>query len=97
MTLVLPVRVATHTPTFVPLLTDVLALLFVSGLHPGCDIVAQLGEGVVPRRGQAASIPRRFRAGGGLEAAALGATRCCVRWRVPLWWKTNKSFTSVSV
>lgn len=62
----------------VPLLTEILALLFDSGLNPGRDVIAQLGEGVVPRRGQPAVILRRLRAGEGLEAAALGATHCWV-------------------
>lgn len=73
-----------HLLTHVPQLTEILALLFDSALDPGCDIIAQLGEGVILRRGQAAFILRRLRAGEGLEAAALGATHCCVRWCVPL-------------
>lgn len=38
------------------MLTEILALLFDSVFNPSRDIIAQLGEGVVSRRGQATII-----------------------------------------
>lgn len=39
-----------------PLLIEALVLLFNTGLDPGSDIIAQLGQGLILRRGQAAVI-----------------------------------------
>lgn len=42
--------------TLVPLLVEALALLLDAGLNPGHDIITELGQGLVPRSGEAAVV-----------------------------------------
>jgi len=71
-------------------------LLFDARLDPGGDVVAQLVQGPVLRRGQAAAVLRRLGTGEGLEPAAPGAARRGVP-RDVLLWRSRKKETGRSL
>lgn len=70
---------------FVPLLIEALALLFNASLDPGCDVVTQLGQGLILRRGKTTFVLWCLRTWEGLEPAASGTTHCCILHNVWLW------------
>lgn len=74
-----------RTARWLPLLIEVLALLFNTGLDPGCDIIAQLGQGLILRCGQTAVILWHLWRGEGLGPTALSATHCRILHDILPW------------